>query len=178
MVGRWISFWDGLFWGAILVWGRVEILRCFAEIFFSDWVSAMVAWRLPCGTTRDISHQAPWSGSWNILPEKKTHINSVSHIISWHLELDYLRYLEMKPQNDDECHVLLKAEFIHFRMKQMDHSMKQVRFGPHLSRKTGFEELDWRLCVEPCTVPETNIATEDQGLENVFFWMACVQVLF
>ena len=70
------------------------------------------------------------------------------HGISWHLDLDldYLRYLEMKLQKMMNVMFFESEQFIHFRMKQMDHSMKRVRFGPHLSRKTGFEELDWSVC--------------------------------
>ena len=38
-VGRWCSFWDGLFSGAILVWGRVD--QHLLETFFS-WTPSLV----------------------------------------------------------------------------------------------------------------------------------------
>ena len=39
LVGRWCSFWDGLFSGAILVWGRVD--QHLLETFFS-WTPSLV----------------------------------------------------------------------------------------------------------------------------------------
>ena len=37
MVGRWMSFWDGLFSGGMLVSGRVYILRTPDNRFFNGW---------------------------------------------------------------------------------------------------------------------------------------------